>query len=107
MLRTWAAAKAASKSCSGTLGRAAATTVSDRILINHAAPMVFAGHEKIISPSLGVALGEPGLAFETLLARADQAMYQAKRRKQTTAAFHDEEDRDAGLTGTDTGTVAA
>lgn len=73
---------------------AAATTVSDRILINHAAPMAFAGHEMILRPSLGVALGEPGLAFETLLARADQAMYQAKRSKQTTAAFHDAKNGD-------------
>lgn len=86
---------------------AAATAVSDRILINHAAPMVFAGHEKTLRPSLGIALGEPGQAFETLLARADKAMYQAKRRKQTTAVFHDAENRAAGLTRTDKGTIAA
>jgi diguanylate cyclase (GGDEF)-like protein len=86
---------------------AAAMTVSDRILINHAAPIAFAGHQKVLRPSLGVAVGVPGLGFETLLARADQAMYQAKRKKLATAAFHDGEDRTAGAARKDARTIAA
>jgi diguanylate cyclase (GGDEF)-like protein len=86
---------------------AAATTVSDRILINHAAPIAFAGHQKVLRPSLGVAVGVPGLGFETLLARADQAMYQAKRKKLATAAFHDGEDSTAGTARKDARTIAA
>jgi diguanylate cyclase (GGDEF)-like protein len=86
---------------------AAATTVSDRILINHAAPIAFAGHQKVLRPSLGVAVGVPGLGFETLLARADQAMYQAKRKKLATAAFHDGEDSTAGAARKDARTIAA
>lgn len=66
---------------------AAARSVSDRILIACNQPIVFAGHETILTPSLGVAVAEPGMSWDALLGRADQAMYQAKRNKQTTAVF--------------------
>ncbi|MBU4548743.1 diguanylate cyclase [Hoeflea sp.] len=71
---------------------AAARAVSDRILINHVGPIRFAHHEKVVTSSLGVALGEPGLAWEVLMSRADQAMYQAKRGKLTVAVFHEADD---------------
>ena len=64
---------------------AAARTVSDRVLIACSQPIVFADHDKILMPSLGIAVAERGIGWDTLLGRADQAMYQAKRSKQTTA----------------------
>ena len=64
---------------------AAAKSVSDRILTSCMTPVSFAELEFQISLSLGIAVAERGLTWETLLARADGAMYQAKRKKQQSA----------------------
>jgi len=86
---------------------AAARAVSDRILINHIGPIQFAAHEQVVTASLGVALGEPGLAWETLLARADKAMYEAKRQNLGTALFHEAGNRTTGRTEKTGATFAA
>ncbi|WP_417413402.1 diguanylate cyclase domain-containing protein [Hoeflea sp.] len=86
---------------------AAARAVSDRILINHIGPIHFAAHEEVLTASVGVALGEPGLAWETLLVRADKAMYEAKRRKLGTAVFHEAGNRSTGRTEKTGATFAA
>lgn len=65
--------------------RAAAKTVSDRVLIACNRPIVFNDHQTILSPSLGIAVGQPGMAWETLLGQADEAMYQSKRNGLSTA----------------------
>lgn len=75
---------------------AAAKSVSDRVLISCNTPIAFADFEKILGPSLGVAVGKPGIAWATLLARADEAMYQAKRHKQTVAVFF-EDPKESGV----------
>lgn len=68
--------------------RVAAKSVSDRVLISCNTPISFIGFERILSPSLGVAVAEPGIAWETLLGRADAAMYSAKRKQLRIAEFY-------------------
>jgi diguanylate cyclase (GGDEF)-like protein len=70
----------------------AAKSVSDRVLISCNTPIAFVGFDRILSPALGVAVGEPGIAWETLLGRADAAMYSAKRKQLRTAEFYVPED---------------
>ncbi|EDQ31716.2 diguanylate cyclase (GGDEF) domain protein [Hoeflea phototrophica DFL-43] len=67
---------------------AAAKSVSDRVLISCNAPIAFVGFECILAPALGVAVAEPGIAWETLLGRADAAMYSAKRKQLRIAEFY-------------------
>lgn len=58
---------------------ACAKGVAQRILETLNEPMLLAGHEMVISPSIGVALyPEDGNDAETLLKHADAAMYTAK-----------------------------
>jgi diguanylate cyclase (GGDEF)-like protein len=61
--------------------QAAANLVADRIreTCNH--PIRFADHEALLQPSIGVAVGKPGIDWETLLSQSDAAMYFAKRTK--------------------------
>lgn len=74
----------------------AAKTVSDHILTSCMTPVSFAELEFNISLSLGIAVAERGLTWETLLARADGAMYQAKRKKQKSAEIYT---IDSGVSG--------
>jgi len=67
--------------------KAAAKSVSDRVLISCNAPIAFAGFDRILSPSVGVAVAEMGMTWETLEGRADMAMYSAKQKKLHTAEF--------------------
>lgn len=71
---------------------AAAKVVSDRVLINCNTPIAFIGFSRVLSPSLGVAVAERGMAWETLLGRADAAMYSAKRKQLLTAEFYAPQD---------------
>ncbi|WP_394691527.1 diguanylate cyclase domain-containing protein [Hoeflea sp.] len=71
---------------------AAAKSVSDRVLINCNTPIAFIGFERLLSPALGIAVGERGVDLETLVGRADAAMYSAKRKKLRTAEFYSVED---------------
>lgn len=61
--------------------QAAADVVADRIrqTCNH--PIRFANHETLLRISIGVAVGQAGIDWETLLNQADAAMYFAKRSK--------------------------
>ncbi|MFN3227002.1 MAG: diguanylate cyclase domain-containing protein [Hyphomicrobiales bacterium] len=61
--------------------QAAANLVADRIreTCNH--PIRFADHEALLQPSIGVAVGKPGIDWDTLLSQSDAAMYFAKRTK--------------------------
>ncbi|WP_150524518.1 diguanylate cyclase domain-containing protein [Roseibium sediminis] len=74
----------------------AAKSVSDHILTSCMTPVSFAELEFNISLSLGIAVAERGLTWETLLARADGAMYQAKRKKQKSAEIYT---IDSGVSG--------
>lgn len=75
---------------------AAAKAVSDDILTSCMTPVSFAELDFEISLSLGIATAERGLTWETLLARADGAMYQAKRKKQQSAEIFT---IDSGMSG--------
>lgn len=66
---------------------AAAHAVCDRILIACNAPIGFGDFEKILAPSIGVAVARPGTDWQGLLRQADQAMYKAKRDKRSTAVY--------------------
>jgi len=61
--------------------QAAADVVADRIrqTCNH--PIRFANHETLLRISIGVAVGQADIDWETLLNQADAAMYFAKRSK--------------------------
>jgi diguanylate cyclase (GGDEF)-like protein len=61
--------------------KAAAVVVAERIreVCNH--PIRFADHETLLRPSIGVAIGQAGADWQTLLSQADAAMYLAKRSK--------------------------
>lgn len=74
---------------------AAAKVVSDRILIACNAPIRFGEFDAVLAPSIGVAVAEPGMSWETVLGRADHAMYEAKRDRKTTAVFAGMRDRQA------------
>jgi len=60
-----------------TATKATAARISDAL----AEPVEVAGHNIEVKYSLGIAVGEPGLHWETVLERSDAAMYWAKRRK--------------------------
>ncbi|MEQ8480189.1 MAG: diguanylate cyclase [Hoeflea sp.] len=66
---------------------AAAKAVSDRILIACHTPIGFGGFERILAPSIGVAVARTGMDWQDLLKQADLAMYEAKRTKRSTAVF--------------------
>lgn len=60
-------------------GPAAASEVAQRIICELATPFVLEGHELVTTPSIGISIypGD-GLDVDTLLKRADIAMYRAK-----------------------------
>lgn len=72
--------------------KAAAKSVSDRVLISCNSPITFADFDRIVSPSVGVAVAEMGMTWNTLESRADMAMYSAKQKKRHTAEFFSAED---------------
>lgn len=64
---------------SSPVDEAALTAVAHRLIGQFAAPFAIAGHEVFTSPSIGFALfPDHGRDVQTLLKRADEAMYQAK-----------------------------
>ena len=64
--------------------------VAERIQANLSQPLVLAGHEVFITPSIGIALfPEDGDDPETLLKNADMAMYLAKRQGRNLYRFYD------------------
>lgn len=56
----------------------AAMCVSNRIAEQFKTPMEFKGSEFTVRPSIGIAIGEKGEEWESLLERSDKAMYWAK-----------------------------
>lgn len=57
----------------------AATEIADRVLESLAQPYMVDGHTLTITPSIGISLyPDDGLDADTLITRADTAMYQAK-----------------------------
>lgn len=75
--------------------RAAAKAVSDRILITCNAPIGFSDFDMVVPPSLGISISKPGMSWDTLLGQADEAMYQAKRKKLNCAEFYSADNLDA------------
>ncbi len=64
--------------------------VAERIQANLSQPLVLAGHEVFITPSIGIALfPEDGDDPETQLKNADMAMYLAKRQGRNLNRFYD------------------
>jgi diguanylate cyclase (GGDEF)-like protein len=59
----------------------AANSVSDRLMLICQTPITVSENEIILSPSIGIAVARPGMSWDTLLDRADAAMFQAKRNK--------------------------
>ncbi len=67
-----------------------AAFVAERIRKNLSQPLVLAGHEVFVTPSIGIALfPEDGDNPETLLKNADMAMYLAKRQGRNLYRFYD------------------
>jgi len=59
----------------------AAGQVSDRI-VSRTTPVVrFGDHQQSVMPSIGIALADGHIGWDTLIARADMAMYHAKKQK--------------------------
>ena len=56
-----------------------ASQVAERLLMSVAPPLTSTGREISIGLSIGLALSRPGDTADAILARADQALYQAKR----------------------------
>ena len=75
-----------------------AAVVAERIRRNLSKPLVLAGHEVFVTPSIGIALfPEDGDNPETLLKNADMAMYLAKRQGRNLYRFYDASLNDAAL----------
>ncbi|HKA66809.1 MAG TPA: sensor domain-containing phosphodiesterase, partial [Solirubrobacterales bacterium] len=74
-----------------------AAQVSDRIVTAMRVPFVFPGFELRVGVSVGIAPGGPTLSAEDLIARADAAMYAAKKRGKGQRAFFEDSMRDAAL----------
>lgn len=66
---------------------AAAKLVSDRLLVTCNQPIKLSDHEQVLRPSVGIAIGQQGVGWETLLGQADAAMYSAKRKKLRTPEY--------------------
>jgi diguanylate cyclase (GGDEF)-like protein len=65
--------------------------VRDRLMLTVARPVSLSGHEVRITPSMGVSLyPHDGLDLDTLLRKADMAMYTAKERGRNELAYYDE-----------------
>ncbi|MFK8050357.1 MAG: EAL domain-containing protein [Halioglobus sp.] len=70
-------------------GPDAAGFVADRMLKAMAAPMLIDGHELVITPSIGIAIGpRDGIEVEQLLKAADTAMYNAKKQGKNNYLFY-------------------
>lgn len=65
--------------------------LAERIVAALREPYVVAGREVESTPSLGIAMSEPGQEPSSLLSRADAAMYEAKGRGGGTFCFHNQE----------------
>ncbi len=71
---------------------AAAGFVAQRMLATMAAPMLIDGHELVITPSIGIAIGpRDGSEVEDLLKAADTAMYNAKKQGKNNYLFYTED----------------
>jgi len=55
------------------------SAVAARVMAQFARPFTVAGRSLSATPSIGVAIGDPGDDPEALISRADQAMYRAKQ----------------------------
>ncbi len=72
--------------------------VAERIRTNLSQPLVLAGHEVFVTPSIGIAIfPEDGDDPETLLKNADMAMYLAKRQGRNLYRFYDATLNEAAL----------
>lgn len=70
-------------------GPEAAGFVAERMLKAMATPMMIDGHELVITPSIGIAIGpRDGIEVEQLLKAADTAMYNAKKQGKNNYLFY-------------------
>lgn len=60
-------------------GPADAAEVAERLVAAISLPFVVAGEQAAVTASIGIALHDPGSDLDQVLARADRAMYEAKR----------------------------
>jgi diguanylate cyclase (GGDEF)-like protein len=72
--------------CPGVPGEAAAAALAERVVDAVGAPIVIAGHpagpvQVRVGVSVGVTLSGGGEPADTVLARADEAMYRVKRER--------------------------
>lgn len=73
----------------GILDESAAETMAHRIVRRLAEPFSVDGHEIAIGATIGIAVAPTdGSTYAELLAAADAALYQAKRRQRGTFSFH-------------------
>lgn len=59
--------------------KAAAQMVVDRLIASFEVPMDLGDHQQVVTPSIGVAIAEPGETWDAVLKRSDIAMYRAKQ----------------------------
>ena len=62
----------------------AAVSVANRIIEMAKSPIAFWGHQEVITSSVGVSVGRPGIQWETLLTQSDAAMYWSKKKNART-----------------------
>ena len=79
--------------CRDDLSAEAATTIAQRIIDVVRQPIHIDGREHVVSMSIGIAIGRPGVSASELVQQADLAMYAAKRTGRRRVAVFDREMR--------------
>lgn len=79
--------------CAGTDGARGASIVARRLLDAFLEPFVLEGHEVRLGASIGIATSNGDDDPESVIERADTAMYEAKHRGKGQYAIHDEVDQ--------------
>ncbi|MGX9356268.1 diguanylate cyclase domain-containing protein [Roseobacteraceae bacterium S113] len=67
---------------------AAAQSIASRLVALTDAPISFEAHSQIIRPSIGIAVAQHGIQWETLLEQSDAAMYWAKKQRTTEPVYY-------------------
>ncbi len=79
--------------CREELGPEAATAIAQRFIDVVRRPVEIDGREHVVSMSIGIAIGHPGITASELVQQADLAMYAAKRTGRRRVAVFDREMR--------------
>ena len=79
--------------CAGTDGARGASTVARRVLDAFTKPFVLEGQEISLGASIGIATSSGADGAESVLERADTAMYEAKHQGKGRYAIHDQVDQ--------------